>query len=273
MGLVYADLVISALLLPVSGYVSFQHGKAGMAGWPCIPSVFAARIIQDGYQISIKDQPLIPGAVLIITNAAVFACISLALMGIIYECNMILPSRSKQNWTQKLLLGAHNLVNTAGIALLTYGSAPSATSPDGVFSKPLNCLGALLMLFTLVGMLGWMWPTYKKAQRFSGMHPNAEPVLKMLYTLALAIPVWMIEFIYQAVYAFNHTTMSFLDPIMGTLAVRVILMFMIYMSVSIILLVGGFLSGNTVPLGEWAGSLDGERDSARETDEIQMMAK
>lgn len=83
--LAWAELFISAIFFLLSAYIAWRHGKAGMVCWPIFSSAFIARLVADIYQIVTKDQPMIPNAVTTMTNAAVLACLSLTLIGIVYE--------------------------------------------------------------------------------------------------------------------------------------------------------------------------------------------
>lgn len=84
-----------------------------------------------------------------------------------------------------------HLANTAGIAIATYGGAPSATGKGGVANQELSRIGNLMMLWVLFTVCGWMWPTYKKIQRYMGVHPNARPSLILFWAGVAAMPIWL----------------------------------------------------------------------------------
>lgn len=83
--LAYVETVMSGIMLPIVGFVAWKHGKAGMTCWQIYIMAFAARIIADVYLIVNKDKPYLPTAVSTMTESAVIACISLGIIGIIYE--------------------------------------------------------------------------------------------------------------------------------------------------------------------------------------------
>lgn len=83
--LALASVVFSAILFVVCGWVTWKHGKAGMVCWQILIMTFIAKIIMDVYQVVTKDQPMIPSAVSTMAGACVLTCISLGLIGIIYE--------------------------------------------------------------------------------------------------------------------------------------------------------------------------------------------
>lgn len=83
--LAIADLIIYALLLPPTIWITWKHGKAGMVAWPIFVSYFGLRFIADIYQIVNQDKPLIPSAIVLFTTAGSIACLTLTLIGVIYE--------------------------------------------------------------------------------------------------------------------------------------------------------------------------------------------
>jgi hypothetical protein len=83
--LAYADLVIHSILLPAGAWITWKHGKAGIVCWPIFLSYFALRLVADIYQIIHRKEPLIPNQVLILTTSGSIACLSLTIIGIIYE--------------------------------------------------------------------------------------------------------------------------------------------------------------------------------------------
>lgn len=84
-GLAYAETVIAGILFFISAYIAWRHGKVGMVCWPIFVSAPPAVMVADIYLIVNKDQPLLPTAVSTMTTAAVIACITLAIIGVVYE--------------------------------------------------------------------------------------------------------------------------------------------------------------------------------------------
>lgn len=87
--LTQADLGISCVFLLLCGYITWQHGKTGMVCWPIFITAFIARIIADAYLLANQDDPLIPSAVSTMTDAAVVTCVSLAIIGTVYQSYVI----------------------------------------------------------------------------------------------------------------------------------------------------------------------------------------
>lgn len=150
-----------------------------------------------------------------------------------------------------------NLLNTAGIAMATYGSSPSATGADGVQNKLIGEIGNCLMLAALACILAWMWPTLQRIRTYS-RHPNAAYARWLLWGGMAAMPFQIIRTIYNATYAFtlNRT----LDPFFGSFATKVVLIFLMQFLVAIALLVGGWKSMGVLKVDE-VELLDGVRNS------------
>ncbi|KAJ3533937.1 hypothetical protein NM208_g7763 [Fusarium decemcellulare] len=242
--LAIADLVIYAILLFPTLWITWKHGKSGMVCWPIFLSYFILRFVSDGYQVANRHEPEIPNAVVIMTNAGSIACLSLTLIGVVYEVNVILPLPPKR-WTERIMLAVTHLANTAGIALATYGGAPKPDAPGGVVGQRLNYIGNCLMLVTMLFGLGWwLWPTGKRVMALKS-HPNFQPAKYLFLAACIGLPFQLVRLGYSLTYAF--TPYPSLDPISGTFATRLILMFGMQLAVAIIVIVGGWFSTGLVP--------------------------
>ncbi|KAK7710374.1 hypothetical protein SLS64_005959, partial [Diaporthe eres] len=164
-----------------------------------------------------------------------------------------------KKWTEKIILGVTHLANTGGIAVATYGGAPSATGEGGVTNQQLSRIGNLLMLFVLFTVCGWMWPTYKKITyyRRSGSHPNARAALVLLWAGVAAMPIWLGRLSYMCIYAFNRQSTD-LDPVMGSFAVK-ILLFGTLWGAAAALTAGGWFSQASMPSGGFLKAREGGR--------------
>lgn len=83
--LAIADLAIYGALFFPTCWITWKHGKTGMVCWPIFLSYFALRFVSDAYQIAHRNDPNIPNTVAIMTNAGSLACLSLTIIGILYE--------------------------------------------------------------------------------------------------------------------------------------------------------------------------------------------
>ncbi|KAF4948542.1 hypothetical protein FSARC_13714 [Fusarium sarcochroum] len=237
-GLAYADLVIHGVLFPVAIWITWKHGKTGMVCWPIFASYFVMRFIADVYQIVNQHEPEIPGGVSIFTNAGSIACLTLSLIGIIYEANVLIPDRSNR-FMNNALLGFTHLVNTAGIGIATYGGSPSAETSDGVASSIINKIGNCLMIFViLIVFAWWLWSTNRILA--ASTHPNWPAGTVMLLAAGVGIPFQFIRVVHSMTYAFERVPS--MDPIMGVFAVKLILIFLTQLAVVLSLVAGGWLS-------------------------------
>ncbi|KAH8655512.1 hypothetical protein BX600DRAFT_515330 [Xylariales sp. PMI_506] len=235
--LAVAEIVLYAILLPPALYITWKHGKKGMTCWPILLSFYGMRFVSDIWQIVNRAEPNIPGALLIITNAGSIACLTLTLIGILYEINILLPYPPR--WIDKITMGATNLVNTAGIALATYGGAPSATGADGVIAESLDKIGNILMLLVLLGLYAWIWPTWHRVWSVRG-DPTFKPTLYMLIATLAGLPFQFIRIAYNTTYAFELSD-SALNPILGIFATRFVFLFATQLGCTIVMLIGGYL--------------------------------
>ncbi|KAH6949098.1 hypothetical protein DER45DRAFT_531286 [Fusarium avenaceum] len=237
--LTIADLVIYAVLLFPVIRITWKHGKSGMVCWPIFLSFFALRFVSDAYLIANRHKPQIPNPVVIMTNAGSIACMSLTIVGVIYEVNIMLPLPPKR-WTEKIILAVTHLTLTAGIALATYGGSPKQGAPGGVVSKHLNQIGTCLMLFVMLFGVGWwLWQTGKKVKSLK-THPNFHLARNLLLAGCAAFPFQLVRLGHSLTYSF--TPYPSLDPISGTFATRLVLMFGMQLIVALVVTAGGWLS-------------------------------
>ncbi|KAH8885003.1 hypothetical protein GQ53DRAFT_879293 [Thozetella sp. PMI_491] len=241
--LAIADLVIYAILLPPTLWITWKHGKAGMVCWPIFLSYFGLRFVSDIYQIMHRNEPQQYNTVIIMTNAGSLACLSLTIIGLVYEANIILPLPPK-SWTEKIILGVTHLANTGGIGVATYGGAPSPTGQGGVVAENLNQIGNCLMLFVMFAICWWMWPTWRRVSSVP-THPNYRSARWLLYTAGAAMPFHLVRLAYNTTYAFLRV--SSLDPVTGSFATRLILLFFMQLGVALPAIAGGWMSKELVP--------------------------
>ncbi|GKT44481.1 uncharacterized protein ColSpa_04662 [Colletotrichum spaethianum] len=88
----------------------------------------------------------------------------------------------------------------------------------------------------MFGVCGWMWPTFKKIR--SSSSPNCRPAMRMLRATVVGIPFQLIHLAYTTTYAFNR--ISSLDPVMGSFATKLVLLFGTQLGVTAAMLGGGW---------------------------------
>ena len=163
--------------------------------------------------------------------------------------NMILPLPPKSR-TEKIILAVTHLANTGGIAVATYGGAPSATADGGVVSTNLNQIGNCLMLWVMFTICWWMWPTYQRLSSVTA-HPNYRAARFLLYAAAAGMPFQLVRLAYGTTYAFLRVPS--LDPVTGSFATQFILLFLMQLGVALSAVAGGWLSRDVVPRSKLAG--------------------
>lgn len=151
--------------------------------------------------------------------------------------NIIIP-RSPSRWTEKIILAITHLANTGGIAVAMYGASPSRET-GGLQNPSFAQIGNCMMLFVLFGVSYWIWPTYKRV-RGMARHPNARPAMWLIRGAAMAIPFQLLRIAYSTLYAFNPITKW--NAVSGTLAMRVIFMFLAQLGVAFAATAAGWMS-------------------------------
>ncbi len=155
---------------------------------------------------------------------------------------MILPLPPKSR-TEKIILGVTHLANTGGIAVATYGGAPSATGAGGVVAENLNQIGNCVMLFVMFTICGWMIPTWRRITSVPS-HPNFAAARYLIFAAAAAMPFQLVRLAYNTTYAFLRVPS--LDPVTGSFATRLILLFFMQLGVSLSAVAGGWFSRRVV---------------------------
>lgn len=85
LGLAYTEISIAGIVLVLAGIIAWKHGKAGLVCWPIFVWSPIAVMVLDIYMVVNKEKPLLPNAVSTMTVAAVLACMTLTIIGIVYE--------------------------------------------------------------------------------------------------------------------------------------------------------------------------------------------
>ncbi|KAK8194568.1 hypothetical protein IWZ00DRAFT_542414 [Phyllosticta capitalensis] len=236
--LAVADLTIYAAFLLPSIVITWVHGKIGLVTWPILISYIGMRFLADGWQIAHRDKPEIPDAVVILTNAGSTACITLLIMGVIYECNIIMPY--KRRWSDKIFLAVANLTNTVGIGIATYGGSPNAKTRT-LNSVALDKTGWILQIVVMAILIGWLGITWPRLQN---VYPSRtqRPAAWLFWTSVASIPFHLIHLIANTTLAFNLTRARSLDPVMGAFSTKLWFSFFMHLFAFLILGVGGWMS-------------------------------
>lgn len=102
-------------------------------------------------------------------------------------------------------------------------------------------VGNTILVILLLAMCAWMWPTYKKIQRYAAVgHPNAAPARNMFWAGAAAMPFWLVRVVFGLIFAITQNPA--LDPVLGSFTVKFVIIFWMYLGAMIPLLLGGWFS-------------------------------
>ena len=185
-----------------------------------------------------------------------FQALSCPGQGSPHDSNVILPCPPKR-WTEKIILGVTNISNTAAIALAFYGGSPSKEK-QGATNPVLEKIGNCAMLFLLLFLCGWAYTSYRRVQSATP-HPNCRPARFMLLAAAGGLPFQLIRISYTTTYAFYKAPS--LDPVMGSFATKLVLIFGTQLGVALCMLAGGWLGKNKKPKDAFGGMELGYVDS------------
>lgn len=94
------------------------------------------------------------------------------------------------------------------------------------------------MLAVMLYLLYWLWPTWKRMVEVRH-HSKFPPTRFMLIGCAVGIPFHLVRLAYNTCYAFYHK--ASLDPVTGSFATRVVLIFLMQLGASLAITAGGWL--------------------------------
>lgn len=137
-----------------------------------------------------------------------------------------------------MLVSTH-LLNTAGIALATYGGSPSAAKPGEKLSQALHITGNILMLLVMIGLCWWLWLTWKRPSTALGADEYHSATV-MIVAACIAVPFHLVCLVSATVFSFTQSPA--LDPITGIFLARLFLIFGPQLGVVLALLRGGWFS-------------------------------
>lgn len=83
--LAIAELSIYIVLFVPALWITWKHGFAGMTCWGIFVCIFGMRFASDIYQIVHRHDPGVTSAALIVTEAGTLACLSMTVIGLVYE--------------------------------------------------------------------------------------------------------------------------------------------------------------------------------------------
>lgn len=236
--LAIAELAIYVVLLPVTGWLMFQHGRRAIPAYFYLSALEVLRIVAAALQISAHSQHTvsIPGAII---DSVGLSPLILSYAGFLHELDgyHAPPGRSK-----KRVLIEQLLVHTgaiAGIALAATGGAKLA-SPQDATAADLDTAHHLQEVGSVLLLAAWSILVYlclRLCRDMGGLGVSA--VLMVVVCLLIGVRA-----VYAVVYAFDHS--SSLNPVTGEFAVKLVFIFLVQLAAVVLLLVQGAITRHLV---------------------------
>ncbi|KAM3551710.1 hypothetical protein MY1884_007582 [Beauveria asiatica] len=225
--------IYAAMILPVL-YLLVKHGKVSMLGWLYLVAFCMLRILGGALALSRSKTATI------IANIGL-APLLLAASGILHESNSLRKvGDAKLEWA--VVLALHILIAGATAILAIGASALQSSSPLPSDLTRVK-VGIALLATGWIMLVGWAVQSWFR--RSNTLHVKASRAgRKILVGVALASIFIGIRVLYGLV-AFVSQKKS-LNPVTGTLAVRVGLVLLPELAASLILLAYGWITRNAM---------------------------
>ncbi|KAI2616840.1 hypothetical protein GGR54DRAFT_609036 [Hypoxylon sp. NC1633] len=238
-----ALLVIYITLSLPTIYITVKHGikHAAIIGWLFLFAFFSLRIVASAIEINDSES----------SSAALIASVGLspllaAACGVLHESRAYLLPKSRRRFDTPYFVFFHFLITTA-IALVAAGAAnldSSTLSADQVQSSYALVKSGIVML-----LLGWVSlailtiASYQQTLTHkSGKLDEHMGGRKLLLAVAISIPFLGIRVLERLVYFFTNNPE--LDPLSGSLGIRVGLEVIEEIIVSFCLVIAGIMTRN-----------------------------
>ncbi|KAL6240832.1 hypothetical protein RBB50_012247 [Rhinocladiella similis] len=242
-----AELAIYTVLVPITVYLFFQHGRRSTLGYIYLFAFESLRIVSACLQISAHSHHKTSSTTGSIIASVGLSPLILAISGFIYELSSYSYTHRQQQQqqqqqqssdrTRRLLIVREVLVHLGaytGIALAASGASnlanSNATASDIDHAHTLQETGVTLILIT------WLGETYM-CSRLCMTLGIFSPASVSLSASCLLVGA---RCIYSVVYAFDHSPS--VNPITGSFAIKVILVFLVQLVAVVALLIVGFVT-------------------------------
>ncbi|OAQ96159.1 hypothetical protein LLEC1_02118 [Akanthomyces lecanii] len=238
--LAIASVTVHAVLVPVVAWITWKHGKKGLVCWPLLLSYLATRIAGDVYIVARRHEPGVGNTFTSTVDAGLVTCLTLALMGVVYEVNIV--SRRKPQWLrQRIILGTDHLINIAGIGIASYGGTHDDSTESGIKNAMLAKVGHLVVVAALVMLCGWLGWTARHIWSIRSTRTYFGTYV-MLLTGGVALGFHAIRVAHEVTFAFSR--LGSLDPVSGSLATKLVLVYGAELCVVLLMIVGGVCGKN-----------------------------
>lgn len=129
-----------------------------------------------------------------------------------------------------------------------YGGVPDPTASGGVKNENFNRLGCSVAVLAMCGVLVWLYFSGRRILPFSQVtdpFANYQAAKWLLMAAGSGSIIMLIRLTYHLVYAFNQTPS--LDPVTGSFATRLVLVFGTQLLIALVVIAGGWLSKDARP--------------------------
>lgn len=83
--LAIASVTVHSTLVPVVAWITWKHCQKGLVCWPLLLSYPGMRIAEDVYIIIRRHEPAVGNTFTLTVGAGLVTCLTLALVGVVYE--------------------------------------------------------------------------------------------------------------------------------------------------------------------------------------------
>ncbi|KAG5966495.1 hypothetical protein E4U58_002511 [Claviceps cyperi] len=236
--LAIASLIVYAALFPPACFIAWKHGRIGFLCWPVFTISFVLRFITTGWRILHRDDARLSIAAARIASGWIVSCYMLSILGIIYEAGVVLPQIASPRM-KRAILASFYAVMSIGIGLRVYGGRQLPRAPQDILSPAADQLGCCLFLIAIVAMAVWITWTGRRMLVYRD-HEQFHNAKNMLLAAGVCISFAGYRLIYATVYSF--TQLPSLNPHTGATSNRIVLVFLLELSVTVALCAGGWCS-------------------------------
>ncbi|OJJ49488.1 hypothetical protein ASPZODRAFT_129966 [Penicilliopsis zonata CBS 506.65] len=226
------EIAIYALLaLPIL-WLLLRHGPAGLLGWLYLFIFCGLRIV--GGVLVIKGKP----AGDIVASVGISPLL-LAIDGILHEARTYRKAVNSGNNLEWIFVGIFHVLVTSGIALVAVGASnlESAHPSSNDFTLVKAGMGVLEACWVILAL--WAVSSLFSKSRNALAYKEGTT---LLYSVFLALPLAEIRVVYSLVA--ECTQKADLNPVTGSLAVRVVLSFLPELFITLIFVVAGAVTRN-----------------------------
>jgi hypothetical protein len=250
-----AELALYLVILPLTVYLGYRHGRHGLLGYLYLNVFCVVRIVADIVSLLPANQdatrPQLSTAVL---SSVGLSPIMLALIGFIHEAHVYLvtanhsvpQARKTKRWLWFAQLQFHAIA-ILGMVLVIIGSINLVSSTTPLTAAQTNrndklrSAGALILLLFWAVLGQYSLYVMHLARRIRPTSIGSVAVGQLTRCIILAVPFVGLRCIYSVLYTFKHTE-STLNPFTGALWVKVVFVVLAPLGAVLGMSVGGWLS-------------------------------